>query len=207
MLNVEYSEQRQSTRSCVFDIFYNYDKSDTSKVSYKEYRDLFNSGLELEDSLIEELKGYIMCQEPNTSFIQNLQAILKDGYVIDKMFGYVVCIHNMYMKSKEKELKNALKTKLNSESAYVGVEGAKVTIDVTFTNVNWYESAFNGKVVSTGMFSFLDDDNNQIVWKTSAGKALDIGSKYTVTAKVKEHKDYRGVKQTIILRPKFVELL
>lgn len=197
----EYEDNRQSTKSHVYDIFYLYDKPDTSKISYQEYRDLFNEAMELDDSLIEDMKNFILSQGADTSFMQNLQAIIKDNFVIEKMFGYIVCIPHMYMKAKEKELKEKLRLKASEESNYVGVVGEKLNTNVTFANVVHFENEYG--LVS--MYFFADEDNNQIVWKTSSSKDMEIGDTFTMVAKVKEHKEYKGTKQTVVLRPKFTK--
>lgn len=194
-------DSRESTKSHVFDIFYNYDKPDTLKRSYKEYRDMYNDALELDKGLIEDMVSFIMKQEPTTSFIQNLQAIIKDNFVIERMFGYMVCIPSMYLRDKENKLKDELRQKVSEVSNYVGTVGEKLTTKVTFVNIVHFESDYG--LVS--MYFFADDDNNQIVWKTSSGKDMEIGDTFTMVAKVKEHKEYKGVKQTLVLRPKFTK--
>lgn len=42
-----------------------------------------------------------------------------------------------------------------------------------------------------------DADENQYVW-TTASKNLEEGATYTIKMKVKEHKEYKGVKQTVV---------
>lgn len=198
----EYEDNRQSTKSHVYDIFYLYDKPDTSKISYQEYRDLFNEAMELDDSLIEDMKNFILSQGADTSFMQNLQAIIKDNFVIEKMFGYIVCIPQMYMKAKEKELKEELKAKVNANSSYVGEVDSKIDLEVTFSNIIFYETMYG----TMRIYLFVDEDNNQIVWKTGTVKDLEIGDKLLLSAKVKEHTEYKGVKQTMVLRPKFKKI-
>lgn len=197
----EYEDSRQSTKGHVYDIFYLHKEKDTDRISYKEYRDLYNKAMELDDSIVEEMKEYILSQEANTSFMQNLHAIINDNFVIEKMFGYMVCIPNMYLRAKEKELKEKLRQKASEESNYVGVVGEKLNTNVTFVNIVYFENEYG--LVS--MYFFADEDNNQIVWKTSSSKDMEIGDTFTMVAKVKEHKEYKGTKQTVVLRPKFTK--
>ena len=158
--------------------------------------------MELDDSLIEDMKNFILSQGADTSFMQNLQAIIKDNFVIEKMFGYIVCIPQMYMKAKEKELKEELKAKVNANSSYVGEVDSKIDLEVTFSNIIFYETMYG----TMRIYLFVDEDNNQIVWKTGTVKDLEIGDKLLLSAKVKEHTEYKGVKQTMVLRPKFKKI-
>ena len=48
-----------------------------------------------------------------------------------------------------------------------------------------------------------DEDENQYVWST-ASKNLNEGETYTIKMKVKEHKEYKGVKQTVVYYCKLV---
>ena len=47
------------------------------------------------------------------------------------------------------------------------------------------------------MHIMLDADGNEYVW-TTASKSLEEGSTVHMRMKVKDHKEYKGVKQTIV---------
>jgi hypothetical protein len=52
--------------------------------------------------------------------------------------------------------------------------------------------------------TFRDEVGRLIVYKSKAPSNYSIGERVRVTATVKDHSEYRGVKQTIISRPKVV---
>ncbi len=47
------------------------------------------------------------------------------------------------------------------------------------------------------MHIMQDDEGNEYVWNT-ASKNIEVDSKILLRMKVKEHKEYNGVKQTIV---------
>ena len=62
---------------------------------------------------------------------------------------------------------------------------------------------------------FVDDDGNVYVWKTSKDmgycvngywQEFEKGSRLTLTGKIKDHKEYKGVKQTMLTRCKYQQM-
>jgi hypothetical protein len=89
--------------------------------------------------------------------------------------------------------------RLNSK--HIGIVGDKVTLTLTVERIIVLESQFYGNnYITIG----TDEHGNAITYK---GR-VDIGSKgdvVTIKASIKEHTEYRGVKQTAIQRPKVLE--
>lgn len=99
----------------------------------------------------------------------------------------------------------------NSSSDYVGKIGDKVTVNVVLDRVSWYETKYG----TMNVYTFVDDDGNVYVWKTSTyiGRLVDgfwqdfeKGSRLTLTGKIKDHKEYKGVKQTMLTRCKYQQM-
>ena len=63
-------------------------------------------------------------------------------------------------------------------------------------------SGFDGMYGWTSVVTFEDEDENIFVWFTSKELSIAIGENVTLTGTVKEHKTYKGVKQTILTRCK-----
>ena len=59
---------------------------------------------------------------------------------------------------------------------------------------------------SSTMHIMKDDCGNTFVW-TTAAKTLEVGKLYRLKGTVKEHKIYRGVKQTVLTRCKVIKEL
>lgn len=88
-----------------------------------------------------------------------------------------------------------------ANSQYVGAVGDKITLTITVERIIVLESQFGANYITIAR----DEQGNAITYK---GKT-DIGNKgdtNTVKASVKEHTVYNGIKQTVIQRPKLVEM-
>ena len=91
--------------------------------------------------------------------------------------------------------------------------------DAVFYGTVGGEAAFKGEVVSVitlkgGRFgpqsfvTFADKANHVFLWKTSGDRAngLKAGQAGRVFGTIKEHKDYKGVKQTRLVRPRITKV-
>jgi hypothetical protein len=88
-----------------------------------------------------------------------------------------------------------------ANSQHVGAVGGKVTITITVERIIVLESQWGATYITIAR----DEQGNAVTYK---GKT-DIGRKgdtNTVSASVKEHTVYNGIKQTIIQRPKLLEV-
>jgi hypothetical protein len=91
----------------------------------------------------------------------------------------------------------------NASSAFVGAVGDKVTLTITVERIIVLESEFYGRNFIT---IARTAEGNVVTYKgrTDIG---DKGETVTVKASVKEHVLYNGVNQTVIQRPKVVEVV
>ena len=83
----------------------------------------------------------------------------------------------------------------NSASNFVGTVGARLDFVLKCTYAKNQESQFGTQT----FHMFEDKDGNVFTWSTAA-KTLEVGKIYKCRATIKEHKVYRGVKQTILTR-------
>ena len=83
---------------------------------------------------------------------------------------------------------------------FYGVEGGEAAFKGTVLKVASFEGRFGPMHVVT----LTDHRNHVFVWKTSGDRAegLNPGTAVRVVGKIKEHAEYRGVKQTRLVRPK-----
>ena len=89
-----------------------------------------------------------------------------------------------------------------ANSQHIGAVGDKVTLTITVERIVVLKSEFYGDNYIT---IARDEQGNTITYK---GR-VDIGSKgdtNTIKASVKEHTVYNGIKQTVIQRPKLLEV-
>ena len=110
------------------------------------------------------------------------------------MFGYVAYAPVAFKRFEDKK-KAAEKA---SESRHVGTIGEKWSGKVNdFHLLTHWDNGFGGTVY---LYSFKDEDGNEMVWKASKGVRAESVS--TLTGTVKEHKEYKGKAQTVLTRCK-----
>lgn len=92
---------------------------------------------------------------------------------------------------KEKELKEI-------HSEYVGEIGKRMEFKLILQKTNYYESYFG----VTTYYTFNDNDGNIFIWKASGCPLSEIalGTLINIKGTIKEHKEYNGIKETIINR-------
>ena len=97
---------------------------------------------------------------------------------------------------KVREIQDAYAAKDNP-SQWIGKVGDKLSVDVTVK----YVAGFNTNWGYTNIFTFVDEYGNEIVWKTDT-RTFHKGETMKLTGKIKEHSEFRAVKQTVLTRCK-----
>lgn len=102
---------------------------------------------------------------------------------------------------------NKLKAQ-DSPSEYVGQVGDKLNIVVIYTHTASWENGYGGywSAGVTYLHSFKDEDGNVFTWKTGNCFEADYGDKVVLKGTVKEHNEYKGIKQTVMTRCKVEEV-
>lgn len=111
--------------------------------------------------------------------------------------------------AEEKARKEAEEARIKAEKAisqYVGQEGERITFTATYLFSAYFEvKAFYGFGTETVyIHNFKDENGNKYIWKTRKGfccdNKSDEGMKIILTGTVKEHKEYKDEKQTVLTR-------
>lgn len=104
---------------------------------------------------------------------------------------------------REQAAREAEEAAAKARSQYVGREGEKITFEGVVDFVASYEvrDPF-GRPESRRCYKFRDPDGNAIVWNTGAWKPIEAGDRVQVTGTVKRHSEYKGEKQTSLIRCK-----
>lgn len=88
---------------------------------------------------------------------------------------------------------------LEPVSQHVGTVGEKLTTTAIYKYTGSYETKFG----MTYVHNFITLDGNLLVWKTGTGHIdFEDGAVVDLTATVKEHTEYKGKKQTSLIRCK-----
>ncbi len=91
-------------------------------------------------------------------------------------------------------------------SQYVGEIGQKIEWDVTYLGSPYFtiRNPF-GMEETRYIHTFRDENGNKIVWMTGCGKGnMEEGAKVTIKATVKDHREYKDEKQTMVIRLKVI---
>lgn len=151
----------------------------------------------VEDAL-EWIKSY---NEPN-DFMENLRVICSGSHIKVSDVGFAACLMDLYKRHLEYEKTRKQKEKDNEMYRYYGEVGEKVTLNGKLACVTSYSTQFGV------MFIYKMIYNSAIfVWKTSKYLGIDdSGAEVNLIGTIKEHSEFRGVKQNMLVRCK-VEII
>lgn len=90
------------------------------------------------------------------------------------------------------------------KSEYIGNIGDKIEVKVLFKRQYEFISNYTYYGETNYINTFEDESGNILVWKTSSYQSIDEGNTYTIKGTIKDHKEYRNVKQTVLTRCKIV---
>ena len=120
----------------------------------------------------------------------------------ETLYGYAM----NYTVDLEKLITKDKPVEQEQTSDYIGNVGDKIEMTVTLDHVAYWLNKFREWEHNyTYLYSFKDDNGNVLVWQTSKGLALDDGAKVTIKGTIKEHNEYKEVKQTVLTRCKIVK--
>lgn len=151
----------------------------------------------VEDAL-EWIKSY---NEPN-DFMENLRVICSGSHIKVSDVGFAACLMDLYKRHLEHEKTRKQKEQENEMYRYYGEVGEKVTLNGRLACVTSYSTQFGVMYIYKMIY------NSAIfVWKTSKYLGIDdSGEEVNLVGTIKEHSEFRGVKQNMLVRCK-VEII
>ncbi len=150
------------------------------------------------EDAIEWIKSY---NEPN-DFMENLRVICSGSHIKVSDVGFAACLMDLYKRHLEYEKTRKQKEQENEMYRYYGEVGEKITLNGKLACVTSYSTQFGV------MFIYKMIYNSAIfVWKTSKYLGIDdSGAEVNLLGTIKEHSEFRGVKQNMLVRCK-VEII
>ena len=142
----------------------------------------------VKDSYIKELSE----KEGKNSFENTVLSILQMDSFKPQYMGYVAAGINAAIKNKI-EAKEVSK----KSNEWVGKVGEKSQFSVTVVNKSGFDSQFGYTVI----YIMETAEGNQVTWFTNGNASFNVEDKLSFIATVKEHKEFKGRKQTVITRP------
>lgn len=92
-----------------------------------------------------------------------------------------------------------------SKSEYVGELKERIEVEVKITDINSYHiSGYSYFGTEVYIYSMEDQSGNALVWKTSYNLNIKKSDVITIKGTVKDHSEYRGIKQTQLTRCKII---
>ena len=129
-----------------------------------------------------------------------VNTILSNEYVKIGQVGSLVYLPIIYSKLR-KDIEKSHHNVNDSHSEYVGSVGQRLTIDVKSSEL---VASFETLYGFTSLYKFIDECDNEYIWYSSSLFLSKDAAENITTVKstVKDHNEYKGVKQTILTRCK-----
>jgi hypothetical protein len=110
-----------------------------------------------------------------------------------------------FMKEKARENLNLIfNPPMESASKYVGSVGDKLeNLCCEVKNICGYDTVYGYRWV----YNFIDENKNEYSWHSTVNKSLSAGMWLEISGTIKEHKEYRGIKNTVLTRCKIIKTL
>ena len=128
--------------------------------------------------------------DDGSEYLHNLLTVLRSGYVTRKTFGVGVSVIAAVNRARRK----AVAAKEAAASQHVGTVGERKVFEGVVTNRFGYSTQFGY--------------TEKVILRTAEGNVLvannlpgEIGDTVRLKATVKEHSEFRGVRQTVLARP------
>lgn len=141
--------------------------------------------------------------DSNSSYIHNLKLVCSMKQVKSWHYGIIASLIPTWNKSLVREAEKKAAEAAESNSKHVGEIGERVTFTVNATKiVTSWETDYG----TMWLVKFVSEEGNVFMWKASTLNALpdDFSEIKKVTGTVKNHDEFRGVKQTFVNRCKVV---
>ena len=166
----------------------------------KEYVSMVRAGRETtDDNVARQVIAWIEGDQSRSDYMFNLQ-----GWSHPAMENVVPKSKIALIASAIQSFKSNLKRTIENEKiytpVYVGVVGERTDFELILIEKKELNAEYGG---GTTIFKFTDSDRHLFVWFSSKIHSPDefiCGKVYKVKASIKAHKEFAGMKQTIISR-------
>lgn len=135
-------------------------------------------------------------QKQDNDFMHNVDVLVKSDKVNSRNFGYVIALFPLYARAMDQ-----IKPKVQRSNEYVGQTGQKLPP----TKVKVIRTRnISGPYGTTQIVAMEDEKGNQLTWFNNSRNNMEEGKEYTITGTIKKHDEYKGRRQTHILRVKTI---
>jgi hypothetical protein len=131
-----------------------------------------------------------------SDYEHNLFVAMSQPTVSFKLMGIAASLVPYYLREVERQAVREAEMKRNGASVYFGEVGKRQDFYVTVTRIIPYENRFGTSFIH----KFTTREGNVATWFASVNPELEPGTEYRITATVKAHEEFKGVKQTVLTR-------
>ena len=159
-------------------------------------KDFYKEGTK---DIVNNIIEYYLSINDDSEFIHNVHVMLNEGYVNPKNFGYLCYLPEGYAKHIQREIEKA--KQLEEISEHFGEVGKRYK-DKTINSIKLLASWCNDFGV-TRLYKIVLDDGLVLTWKSSNEIECEDGKDFDkIDFTVKNHSEYKGMKQTEVSRCK-----
>ena len=181
------TEDKQSTSSAAWHLIHP-DKDDIKYGTKFEPTEIHK---QLAKDALAWIREEIVKNTVPNSFLTNVANIIegadKTGLIHYRNFAFIAPIVHGYQKTLG----------ISKVNEYVGNVGEKIEFTGKAIKCHWYDTQWGYSC----FYTIVDKDGRNYTWNTT--QELELHTDYIFNAKVKEHTEYKGTKQTVITRPKW----
>lgn len=154
------------------------------------------------DAKVEKIiEYYKRLEDDGSEFIHNIKVMLEEGYIQMRNIGYLCYLPKGYAKYLQKEEMERAKRAEAEKSHFFGNVGERYK-DKVIHSVNLI-TTWETQWGVTHVYKIVLEDGTILTWKTSNGLYLEDKQEFDkITFTIKEHKEYKGEKQTEVTRCK-----
>lgn len=137
------------------------------------------------EEVIEWAREYLETED--SDFAHNVRVVIKSDYVKSKNFGFAACVVMLWNKNKVAQQDQAVST-------FIGEVGKPIDGQAVVSKFLTFEGVYG----RTYCYLLTTSEGNVIKYTSSKGLDVIVGDTVKFSSKVKDHSEYRGIKQTVI---------
>lgn len=168
------------------------------RVNYEEMAkyDRTEKDYAIAELALEWARGLSESGRELNDYLYNLTTIAKAEAIEARHFGLTCSIVSSYNREQERLLNIERERKQFAASQHFGQIKKREVFILTLTRYTTTE----GQYGVTHVYGFQDRVGNFAVWFASTDSDLQLGRTYRIKATVKDHGEYKGIKQTVLTR-------
>lgn len=159
--------------------------------------DLMNT----EDVIAEAsaLRDFAATLDGDTEYVLNLRAAAANDYISAKNLPLLVSAYAAKARNDDRRREQAEQATAGADSQHLGEKKGKIPATdarVTATRI------IDGDYGPTTLITMITTDGNVVKWFASGHKDEEVGDEISISGTVKEHGEFRSVKETVLTRAK-----